>query len=350
MKSMEEKTYFHRVNELTPTLFWINNVTQEEAKRALAEGACGCTQNPAYVWKMMQRESELPEIQQLIMRLRDQGVARDQILIAVLRELVGRIAKLFLPLYQQSQGRWGYVSIQGDPFHEDCDSIVKTGLFNREAGENIMIKIPVTEEGLKAISILAAQGVPINATEVMSVRQAMDVGRVYAEATSHCVRKAPIYYSHITGILDEYLYKTVQETEVAIASDVLFQAGIAATKKTYAMTRTQYPDVGFIGGGARGLHHFTEMVGAQACVTINWKGTADQLIDQNPPVIERFAQPTPPAVLDELLEKLPDFRKSYCLHAIEPSEYEAFGPVVLFRSSFESAWKQAQSLIDSLIG
>ncbi|MFR5599610.1 MAG: transaldolase family protein, partial [Holdemania filiformis] len=177
VKFMGEKTYFHRVNELTPTRFWINNVTQEEAKWALAEGACGCTQNPAYVWKMMQRESELPKIQRLIMRLRDQGVARDQILIAVQRELVGRIAKLFLPLYQQSQGQWGYVSIQGDPFHEDCDSIVKTGLFNREAGENIMIKIPVTEEGLKAIGILAAQGVPINATEVMSVRQAMDVGR-----------------------------------------------------------------------------------------------------------------------------------------------------------------------------
>lgn len=104
MKFMGEKTYFHRVNELTPTRFWINNVTQEEAKWALAEGACGCTQNPAYVWKMMQRESELPKIQRLIMRLRDQGVARDQILIAVQRELVGRIAKLFLPLYQQSQG------------------------------------------------------------------------------------------------------------------------------------------------------------------------------------------------------------------------------------------------------
>ena len=67
-------------------------------------------------------------------------------------------------------------------------------------------------------------------------------------------------------------------------------------------------------------------------------------------MIERFAQPTPPAVLDELLEKLPDFRKSYCLHAIEPSEYETFGTGVRFRSSFESAWKQAQSLIDSLIG
>ncbi len=113
-----------------------------------------------------------------------------------------------------------------------------------------MIKIPVTEEGLKAIGILAAQGVPINATEVMSVRQAMDVGRVYTEATKYCIRKAPIYYSHITGILDEYLHTTAQETEIAIASDVLFQAGIAAAKKTYVMTRAQYPNVGFIGGGA----------------------------------------------------------------------------------------------------
>ena len=33
------------------------------------------------------------------------------------------------------------------------------------------------------------------------------------------------------------VHTTVQETGVAITSDVLFQAGIAAAKKTYAMTR-----------------------------------------------------------------------------------------------------------------
>ena len=38
--------YFHRVNEQTPTRFWINNVTRKEAHMAIEAGACGCTQNP----------------------------------------------------------------------------------------------------------------------------------------------------------------------------------------------------------------------------------------------------------------------------------------------------------------
>ena len=84
-----------------------------------------------------------------------------------------------MPLYEQSHGRYGYVSIQGDPLHEDTDTIVRSARFNREAGPNIMCKIPVTEDGLKAIAILAAESIPINATEVMSVRQALDVCEVY---------------------------------------------------------------------------------------------------------------------------------------------------------------------------
>ena len=146
-------------------------------------------------------------------------------------ELVSRIAKLFAPLYQQTQGQWGYVSIQGDPFREDCDTIVKTGLFNHEAGENIMIKIPVTEEGLKAIGILATQ----RSTDQRDGSHDGEAGygRRPGLCRSHKAlrQKAPIYYSHITGILDEYLHNTVQETGVDIASDVLFQAGIAAAKK-----------------------------------------------------------------------------------------------------------------------
>ena len=36
-----------------------------------------------------------------------------------------------------------------------------------------------------------------------------------------------------------------------------------------------------------------------------------------------------------------DFRKAYLADAIRPEEYEDYGPVVLFRSSFEAAWKNA---------
>lgn len=42
-------------------------------------------------------------------------------------------------------------------------------------------------------------------------------------------------------------------------------------------------------------------------------------------------------VVDELVQKLEDYRRGYFLDAIQPEEYEDFGPVVLFRNSFEEA-------------
>ena len=76
----------------------------------------------------------------------------------------------------------GYVSIQGNPFEESYEKIVEQGLFNREGGDNIMVKVPVIEAGLKAIRTLLDNGAPINATEVMSVRQTLDVCEVYTRA------------------------------------------------------------------------------------------------------------------------------------------------------------------------
>ncbi|MBS6168897.1 transaldolase family protein [Dielma fastidiosa] len=344
---MSEKHYFQRVKEQSETRFWINNVTEKEAHWAIDEGAVGCTQNPSYVYKMMNHPDMQEKVEALIKKYVGEESDANEILIKIQRDLVKDIAAVFLDQYETSQGRSGYVSIQGDPFHEDADTIIKHALFNRQAGPNIMAKVPVTEEGLKAIEVLAAQGVPINATEVMSVRQALDVCEVYERATHGMKNKAPIYYSHITGILDEYLKKVVETEKIEISADTLWHAGICAAKKTYWLCRQKNKEVGFIGGGARGLHHFTEMVGADANITINWQGTADKLIAENPMVVQRFFMPTPDHVVDELCTKLPDFRKAYFVEAIKPSEYEDFGPVVLFRSSFEDAWSKALDKIRS---
>jgi transaldolase len=80
------------------------------------------------------------------------------------------------------------------------------------------------------------------------------------------------------------------------------------------------------------------MVGADVCVTINWKGSAEQFIEEDPPVIERFFNPVPDYVVEELLEKMPDFRLGYEEGAIKPHEYEHFGPVIKFRDSFLKDW------------
>lgn len=337
--------YFKRVQEMTPTRFWINNVTREEAHLAIENGAMGCTQNPSYAWKMLSHGKEGQYAKKVMQQVLDTTVDDDEAVLALQRELVREIAKIFLPMYEKSYGKNGYVSIQGDPFKEDAESIVKYARFNREAGANIMAKIPVTEEGLKAIKILAAEGVPINATECMAVGQVLNVCKVYQEATKDLKNPAPIYFSLITGIFDEYMHNYVREQGIDIREDVLRQAGISVAKKVHALVKNAKYPCGFISGGARSLCHFTDMVGADAAVTINWVGTADRLLELDAPVTCNFMQQTPFAVEDELIEKLEDYRRAYFIHGIRPEEYENYGPVVLFRSSFEKAWVKAREEI-----
>ncbi len=336
--------YFKRVQQFTPTRFWINNVTREEADLAIQAGTVGCTQNPSYVYKMLtgpEKDYALGLLDNLLAKAKDDTEAE----VMLQRELVAGIAKKFMPMYEASNGRLGYVSIQGDPIHEDTETIVRHARFNREAGPNIMAKIPATVDGLKAIEILLKEGTPINATEVMCVRQALDVCDVYERATKGMARPPVTYYSHIAGIFDQYLAGEVDQKKLDIPADFLYQAGLIVAKKIHRLVGLRDLDVGFINGGARGLHHFTEWVGSTVSVTINWVGTADKLIAQNPPVVSRFFAPTEENVLDCLLEKSKTFRQAYETNAIEPHEYEEYGPVELFRSMFVDAWKGALDII-----
>jgi transaldolase len=153
--------------------------------------------------------------------------------------------------------------------------------------------------------------------------------------------------SHIAGIYDDYLQNYVKENDVQISPDVLHQAGLAVARKVYhIMTEGAYKCV-FIGGGARGLHHFTEMVGGRVVVTINWVGTADKLIEQNPPVVYRLFNPVPQKVIDELMEKLPDFKKGYLDDGLSIEEFEDFGPVQLFKSAFTTSWGKILEVINT---
>ena len=340
--------YFHRVAAQTATRFWINNVTLAEADLALAAGAVGCTQNPTYVWKILNGSTDQDYAEQALRKIIASEPDDSEALVKSQSELVTNVAKKFMPLFEASQGRQGFVSIQGSPIEEDVDTIIRCARYNRQGSPNIMAKIPVTIDGLQAIELLASESVPINATECFAVRQVIDACEAYVRGTKGLKNPAPMYFSLITGIYDEYLTKYVASNGIDINSDVLWQAGISVARKVHAIVQERQYPCGFIGGGARGLHHFTEMVGANASITINWEGTANKLIEQDSPVVSRFLQPTPAAVEDELLSKLDDHRKAFFIDAIEPEEYEEYGPVELFRSGFTGAWKNALNYIANL--
>ena len=332
--------YFRRVHALSPTMFWINNPTREEALLAIENGALGCTNNPSYSHKMLLHPSETVQARKYLEEAVKESKDDDEAAAIYQRKLVKPIQGIFYPMWVASKGKHGYVSIQGDPIHEhDKKVIIREAHENGALGKNIAIKIPCTKAGLSAMETLVAEGYPINATEIMSVSQGIALCEMFKSLTKKLEKAPPLWLSFITGIYDEYLENYVRDNKVDIEGDIVRQAGMAATRKMYQIIQDRGYKATIIGGGARQLRHFTEMVGGNQVVTINWKGAADILIEQNPDVVFRFFNPVPPLVIDELLEKLPDFRRGWDPKELAVDEYENFGPVMLFRSMFLKSWK-----------
>ncbi len=343
--------YFKRVAHLTPTKMWINNVTRAEAEWALQAGAMGCTQNPAYTWKMLTHADEAPYATKLLQETLAETDDDNDVVCRLQRKLIAGISAQFMPLWQQTHGRHGYVSIQGDPIHEDdAQVILDEARTNRQLNPNVMIKIPATRAGLDAMRVLIAEDTPLNATEVMGVSQMVALCELYREVSAETGKTPPMYVSLITGIYDEWLQHDVEQKRIDINPDVLKQAGMAIAKKVYQLMHDKGYRNGFIGGGVRGIHHFTEMVGGDVCITMNWQGQVDELLRLDLPVVSRLFNPVQPAVLETLLERLPQFRKAYAENGLTVDEFADYEPVEYFRHMFVQAWRNCVDRVATMRG
>lgn len=338
-------TYFWRVRKQTATNFWVNNVTVEQAKLGLEAGAVGCTQNPAYLSKVVGSSSDAAQVDEMLRDILKEQKDDSEALAVLQCRQIAKIAEVFMPLYEKTGGKAGFVSIQADPYKENTADILRFAHMAREMSPNIICKIPVVKEALPALELLIKERVPLLATEVMSLQQVLVLNDLYEKATADMTDPAPVYFAHIAGIFDEELNAEVRDENIDVCPDALWQAGIAVAKKIKAVLDAKQSKLLFMDGGARGLHHFTEMVGIRGYVTINWKGTADKLIEEDPVVIDRFSAPVAPTVIDELLDKVPNFKKAYEYKGLTVEEFESFPPVVRFRNSFEKGWNAGLAYI-----
>jgi transaldolase len=324
--------YFHKVAEETPTRVWVNNPSGQELQHAIEAGAVSCTTNPSYCSKVMLQEADYLNgvIDSVIEEEGDNDAAAER----VYQIAAKRVVEAFLPVHEETEGLHGYVTMQGDPrLDKNPDAIVEETLRCRRLGPNVMAKIPVTKAGIEALDRLVGLDVPMCATEIFSISQAINMCEVYRRAAGRTGKHPPFFVTHITGIFDQLFEDTVKKEHIDISSEVLRQAGCIIARKEYQVLKDHsYPGT-MLGGGARSLLHFTELVGGDLAVTLNWS-TMQELIEANAQVVTRIDAEVSQGVVDELCEKLPNFQRAYEETSLTIEEYEDFGPVVLFRTMF----------------
>ena len=127
------ENFFTKLKQETPTRLWINNPTVREVKLSIEHGAVSCTTNPTYGANMIRRDGEFARavIRECLKQTNDHNVVAD----LTQQRLVARILPLFQPIFEASQGKDGYVSIQGDPRADtDPDHIVGEAFRYRSLG------------------------------------------------------------------------------------------------------------------------------------------------------------------------------------------------------------------------
>jgi len=156
-------------------------ISSGELKRLIDEdGLRGMTSNPAIFEKAIAGSTDYSDILASL-RGRSDLDAKARYELVAIRDIQDA-ADLLRPVYQQSNLRDGYVSLEVSPYlARDTEGTVEEArrLWKAVGRPNVMIKVPGTAEGIPAFEQLTGEGMNINVTLLFSQEVYQQVAEAY---------------------------------------------------------------------------------------------------------------------------------------------------------------------------
>ncbi len=144
---------------------------------------------------------------------------------------------LFRPLYDETNGGDGYVSIEVSPLlARDTEGTAKQAqeLWNRVNRPNLMVKIPATKEGVPAIRTSIAAGINVNVTLIFSLSRYAEVMNAYLEGIEERVSKElPVH--HVASVASFFVSRVDTKVDPKLPEDspLRGKAAVANAKLAY---------------------------------------------------------------------------------------------------------------------
>ena len=202
---------------------WMDNIQRKllengEIKSLIAKGEIrGMTSNPTIFNNAI---SKTHDYDAALVPLAWAGWDPEKIFWELVTEDIKEACDLFAPLYEESNGGDGYVSIEVSPYlaHDtEATSVQAQQLWARVARPNLMVKIPATKEGIPAIRQATAAGINVNITLIFSLARYAEVMNAYlqgledrvagGQAIDHIASVASFFVSRVDSKVDDRLPK-----------------------------------------------------------------------------------------------------------------------------------------------
>ncbi|NJL83801.1 MAG: transaldolase [Chloroflexaceae bacterium] len=198
---------------------WMDNLSRDliqsgELKELISNrGVCGITSNPSIFEKAIVGNKTYDNDIEAGIRA---GHSVEEIYESLVFEDIRNACDIFKPVYDETQGLDGYVSIEVPPtIAHDTDVTIQEArrYFQTLERQNVMIKIPGTDKGLPAVEQAISEGINVNITLLFSVDSYVETAWAYirglekraaaGEDISQIASVASFFLSRIDSKIDD---------------------------------------------------------------------------------------------------------------------------------------------------
>jgi transaldolase len=227
---------------------WVDNLTRPMLRdgtldRLVASGVRGVTANPSIVANSIAASNAYDD--QLASLLSTGASIEDAYWEMALSDVTDAL-ELLAPIYQHSDGRDGFVSLEVAPrWARDTDATVTAArdFHERIDKPNLLVKIPATSEGVEAVEEMTAEGRSINVTLLFSLLRYGEILDAHLSGLERFARGggdlgsvhsvASFFVSRVDTLVDQQLEAIGTPEALALRG----QAAIAQAKVAYRMFR-----------------------------------------------------------------------------------------------------------------
>ena len=332
---MMEQSYFQWLASQTPTTWWHDSGDPEELALALQHGASGVTTNPVLSYQAL---SARPDFWRP--RVRDLGdLTPPQRAEVLMHAVVTHAAAQVEPTFRQTQGAEGYACAQVNPARAgDREAMLEMARRFADWAPNIAVKLPVTAAGLDVLEECVTEGITVTATVSFTVPQVVAIAERHRRGAARA-REAGRVPGHafaviMIGRLDDYVRDVAHDRRAGVAEDDIRLAGLAVTKRAYAIYSAKEYEAVLLVAALRGNYHMTELAGARLIVSVHPRNQA-ALMQPGVPREERIEAPVPGDAIERLCA-IPEFVRAYEPDGMAPEDFITYGATQRTLSQFEN--------------
>jgi len=342
--------------ENSPTVLWNDSADPQELTDAISWGAVGATCNPIIALTALKANQPYWADRIRSYASTHPTATDDQIGWEMVKELSVSAARLLEPAFDKYNGRNGRLSIQTDPrLHRDAKALADQAFEFSQLAKNIIVKIPVTSEGVDAFEEATYRGVSINATvsftvaQALAVAEAVERGLKRREAEGLDISTMGPVCTIMVGRTDDWV-KLVAEREGAAIDPSAFEwAGIAAFKNAYRIYQERGYRTRLLAAAFRTTKHWSEILGGDVVISppYSWQVKINE--SGITPNLESLFEAVPTHHLESLLAHSAEFRKAYEPDGLKISEFSTYGATARTLRGFLQAANDLEAFVRDIL-